>query len=74
MEQSEEKLKVMLKWEDGFMLSKRQQQTLEDGFVWLFAKNPSKETGLLATANVFEDHGYEVVEWDDDQECLGDST
>lgn len=69
---SEQKLKVMLKWEDGFLMSKHQQQSLEDGLVWLFAKSPSKITGISSSADVFEDHGYEIVEWDDDIECLGD--
>lgn len=67
----EEKLKVMLTWEDGFIMSKRQQQTLKDGVVWLFAKSPGTPAGLLSATTVFEEHGYEVVDWDDDQECLG---
>jgi hypothetical protein len=63
------KLKVMFKCEGGFIMSKRQMVTVNDDIRWQFAKNTCGADGLLATAEVFEDHGYEIVEWDDNQEA-----
>ncbi len=68
---TDEKPKVMLKCEDGFIMSKRQTTTLRDGFVWCFAKNPGTEKEMPGTIEIFKIHGFEIVEWDDDIEVIG---
>jgi len=44
---------------------------LRDGLVWQFAKNPANEEHLEATIEVFQAHGFELIEWDDSIEALG---
>ena len=63
-----EKLKVMLKYEKGFIGSKRQMKTYKDGLVWVIAKSSGLASGVEAAGKIFEEHGHEVVEWDDDVE------
>ncbi len=65
----EPKPKAMLKYANGHIMSKRQSPTLEGGFAWSFAKSPASEKGLNAAAQVFEEHGYEIVDWDDEIEA-----
>lgn len=66
----EPKQKVMLKCEGGFIVTKREMKTADDKIWWQLAKSPGAESALLATAEIFEDHGYKVIPWDDEQEAL----
>jgi len=65
-----DKLKVMVQYKDGYIMSKCQQKTIEGEFVWLFAKSPGLPGGLLVAAEVFTEHGYQLVEWDDKVEIF----
>jgi len=65
--------KVMLKTKDGFIMSKHELQTVEGEILWQFSKSPGVNDQISATAQIFEDHGYEVVEWDDNQEATDGS-
>jgi hypothetical protein len=64
------KPKVMIKYADGYMMTKRQQDSYEDGLLWVFAQSPAKEGAEEAVGQIFAAHGYEVVEWDDDVEVV----
>jgi hypothetical protein len=69
------KLQAMLRYEEtstlgGFIVSRRQQETLRDGLIWIEARSPGKEDGLDYAKKVFEEHGYEVIEWHDDIDLL----
>lgn len=60
----------MLQYEDGHIMSKCQQKTTEGDLVWTFAKSPGEAGGLLGAAEIFAEHGYEIVEWDDSVEVF----
>ena len=64
---SYEKPKVMLKCASGFIMTKTQMRTVEGDIWWQFAKSPGVSGGLPGTAQIFKDHGYNVVPWDDGQ-------
>ena len=66
----DEKLKVMLTWKDGFIISKCQSKTIEGTLVWTLAKNKAKASGLVQTAEIFKQHGYNVIPWDSEVEVL----
>ncbi len=59
------KPKAMFKCEGGFIMTKRQMKTANNDIWWQFSKSPGDGGSLLSTAEIFEDHGYEVVPWDD---------
>jgi len=65
-----EKLKVMVKYQDGFIMSKCQMKTVDHEVKWNFAKNQAQPEGLIATAEIFEEHGYKLVPWDDEVEAF----
>lgn len=60
---TEEKPKAMFKSEGGFIMTKRQMKTADGDVWWQFSKSPGSQ--VLRTAEIFEDHGYEVIPWDD---------
>lgn len=63
----EAKPKVMIKSEGGFVMTKREMKTATGETWWQFAKSPGSGANVQSTAKMFEEHGFEVVPWSDDQ-------
>jgi len=63
----EEKPKVMIKSENGLLLIKRQMKTADGDVWWQFSKGPGDGKAVLPASKIFEEHGYEIVLWDDNQ-------
>lgn len=60
------KPKVMLKFQDGYILTKRETTTAIGKIEWKLAQSAAGTSNELEnTANVFKEHGYEIVDWDD---------
>lgn len=57
----------MLKSYEGFIMTKSEMRTVEGDIWWQFAKSRGTGAGIPAAAQIFEEHGYEVVPWDDNQ-------
>ncbi len=65
------KTKAMLKYKDGYIISRRQMESLKDGLIWVEASSPGSKDGLDEVMRIFEEHEYEIVDWDDNIEILG---
>lgn len=67
LEKLEVKPKAMFKSENGFILTKRQMKTADGDIWWQFSKCIGDGRAIFPTSQTFEEHGYEIVPWDDEQ-------